>query len=68
MYPDYLLKDEIEDEEFTDDNSDTDVKKVSMGEANEYIAHKRWSSLITAIATFLCVISPITLIILGNCS
>ena len=65
---DYLLKDEIEDEEFTDDNSDTDVKKVSMEEANEYIAHKRWASVITAIATFLCVISPIALIALGAVS
>lgn len=65
---DYLLKDEIEDEEFTDEISGLEVKRVSMEEANEYIAHKRWASLITAIATFLCIISPITLIILGNCS
>lgn len=65
---DYLLKDEIEDEEFTDENSGLEVKRVSMEEANEYIAHKRWSSLITAIATFLCVISPITLIMLAGFS
>lgn len=65
---DYLLKDEIEDEEFTDENSGLEVKRVSMEEANEYIAHKRWSSLITAIATFLCVISPIALIALGAVS
>lgn len=65
---DYLLKDEIEDEEFTDEISGLEVKRVSMEEANEYIAHKRWSSLITAIATFLCVISPIALIMLAGFS
>ena len=65
---DYLLKDEIEDEEFTDDSSDSTVKRISIEEANSYIEQRKRSSWQIAIATFLCIVSPITLIILGALS
>jgi len=66
---DYLLKDEIEDEEFTDDTSlDTTVKKISIEEANTYIEQRKKASRLIALATFLCIISPITLIVLGMLS
>ncbi len=61
---DYLLKDEIEDEEFIEDeNNNTSVRKVTLSEANEYIEHRKWASKMMAIATFLCIISIIPLFI-----
>ncbi|MBE6531207.1 MAG: helix-turn-helix transcriptional regulator [Ruminococcaceae bacterium] len=65
---DYLLKDEIEDEEFTNDASDSIVRKISIEEANQYLNQRKRASWQIAIATFLCIISPITLIVLGAAS
>ena len=63
---DYLLKDEIEDEELTNDTSaDTTVKRISIEEANAYIEQRKKASWRIAIATLLCILSPITLIVLG---
>ncbi len=64
---DYLLKDEIEDEELTND-SDPAIKKISVEEATSYLEQRNHASWQIAIATFLCIISPITLIILGAAS
>ncbi len=66
---DYLLKDEIEDEELTNDtSSDTTVKKISIEEANAYIEQRKKASWRIALATFLCILSPITLIVLSMLS
>ena len=66
---DYLLKDEIEDEELTGDtSSDTTVKKISIEEANAYIEQRKKAAWRIALATFLCILSPITLIVLGMLS
>ncbi len=62
---DYLLKDDIEDEEFTNDSSDTAVKKINIEEANIYIEQRKKAAWRFALATFLCIISPITLIVLS---
>ena len=63
---DYLLKDEIEEEEFlNEDSSDTTVKKISIEEANEYIEQRKKSSWRLALATFLCILSPITIMVLS---
>lgn len=62
---DYLLKDEIENEEFTDDSSDRTCKRITMEEANTYLAHRKWAAGRIALATFLCILSPICLFILG---
>ena len=63
---DYLLKDEIEDEELTNDtSSDTAVKRISIEEANAYIEQRKKASWLIALATFLCILSPITLIVLS---
>lgn len=62
---DYLLKDEIEDEELTGDtSSETTVKRISIEEANAYIEQRKKASWRIALATFLCILSPITLIVL----
>ena len=66
---DYLLKDEIEDEELTDDiSSDKTVKRISIEEANAYIEQRKKASWRIAVATFLCILSPITLIVLSMLS
>ena len=63
---DYLLKDEIEDEELTNDtSSDTTVKRISIEEANAYIEQRKKASWRIALATFLCILSPVTLIVLS---
>lgn len=65
---DYLLKDEIEGAEFSDTDAFSDEKKISIEEANEYINLRKRSSIKIALATVLCILSPITLIILGAAS
>ena len=62
---DYLLKDEIENEELTNDKaSDSTVQRISIEEANAYIEQRKKASWRIALATFLCILSPITLIVL----
>lgn len=65
---DYLLKDEIEEEDSVEDTRKIGVKKVSLEEANKYLEMRKRVALYTALATFLCILSPITLIILGALS
>ena len=63
---DYLLKDEIEDEELANDtSSNMNVKRISIEEANTYIEQRKKISWCIALATFLCILSPITLIVLS---
>lgn len=62
---DYLLKDELEDEVFTQDQSDSPLKCVTMEEANGYMETRRWASSRIALATLLCILSPICLLIMG---
>ncbi len=61
---DYLLKDELEAEEFTDSDADSVLRKVSMEEANEYLNFSEWSAKRIAAATALCILSPLALILL----
>ena len=42
---DYLLKDEIEDEEFTDGVDETPIRKITLAEANDYIAQRKEASV-----------------------
>lgn len=66
---DYLLKDEIEEEEFSNDDSlGTTVKKISIEEANTYLEQRKCASWRIAIATLLCILSPIALIVLSMLS
>lgn len=65
---DYLLKDESEEEELTKTSSNTLVKKISIEEANTYIGQRRQAAWRIALATFLCILSPIALIVLSMLS
>ena len=63
---DYLLKDEIETEELTKDTStDIIIKRISIEEANTYIVQRKKASWRIALATFLCILSPITIMVLS---
>lgn len=65
---DYLLKDEIEDLEFLDEDFEEDKKlvKVGMEEANEYLDLKEISGRNIALGVSLCIISPIFLLLLSQ--
>ncbi len=66
---DYLLKDEIEDTEFNISSDEISVlRRVSMEEANAFLSIKVKTSKSIALATFLCILSPICLLILGAVS
>ena len=65
---DYLLKDELENEEFTDQDADPAVKRVTLEEANAYLNLRTRAARQIALATFLCILAPIPLILLGAAS
>ena len=65
---DYLLKDDLENEEFADDAADASLKRVTLTEANEFIEWRKSASVRIALATFLCILSVIPLLILGAAS
>lgn len=62
---DYLLKDEMEDEEFAEENDSASVRRLTLAQANDYLEWKKKVSVRIAIATFLCVIAAIPLLILS---
>lgn len=61
---DYLLKDELENEEFTDDTDSASVKRMTLAQANEFLEWRKAASLRIAAGTFLCIIAAIPLLIL----
>lgn len=66
---DYLLKDELEERE--DAAPDTDaqpMRRVNLEEASRYLSLRRADAPKLALATFLCVVSPILLIFLSGLS
>ena len=66
---DYLLKDELEELEPASSLAEQPPRRrVSMEEASCYLELRRAAAPKLALATFLCVISPITLILLGGLS
>ncbi len=68
---DYLLKDEIETETFTNDSKyseNSNIRTITMEEANSYLSIRKKASVQIALATFMCIISPICLFILSTAS
>lgn len=65
---DYLLKDEIENEDYTDGVSDPGTRKITLAEANEYLELRASASKSIAIATMLCIVSVFPLLLLGVAS
>lgn len=66
---DYLLKDELEEIELNLPVEESPgVRRVSMEEANAFLAAKAFTAKRIAYATLLCILSPICLILLGGMS
>ena len=63
---DYLLKDEIEDAAPTTDAAPTKLRRVTMEAASDYLEKRRCDAPKIALATMLCVVSPIFLLFLGG--
>ena len=68
MTTDYLLKDESENEDYTDGISDPGVRKITLAEANEYLELRKSAAKRIAIATMLSIVSIIPLLLLGVAS
>lgn len=70
---DYLLKDELEETEYveaidSEEEYAKPVRRVSMEEANEFLQIKEVTSKRIAFGVFLCILSPICLMMLGAAS
>ena len=65
---DYLLKDELEHEEYIQNSYDGSIKRVSLADANNYLSQRKTAAKKIALATFFLILSPITLLILGAMS
>lgn len=66
---DYLLKDEIEEEETPNLSEDVPtLRQVSMEEASKFLSVKAETAKAVANAVFLCIISPICLLVLAAMS
>lgn len=67
---DYLLKDDMEEEEYPDivEEAFPTVRKVSMEEAVEFLKVKEETAKYIACGVFLCIISPIALMMLAGFS
>lgn len=61
---DYLLKDELEDEEFSEENQPS-VKRITLTQANDYLEWRKAASVRIALGVFLCIIAAIPLLLLG---
>ena len=66
---DFLLKDELEEEQpVPAEESAPALRRVTMGEASQYLAIRREAAPKMALATLLCVLSPATLMFLAALS
>lgn len=67
---DYLLKDELEEEApcAAAQDDDTPLRRVSLTQASAYLALRKAAAPKIAVATALCIISPVTLILLAGMS
>lgn len=64
---DYLLKDEIEKEKIdTSCDTDCELHRVTMEEANAYMNEKKKAAPMLANATTLCILSPISLFLVST--
>ena len=64
---DYLLKDQLEQSEPTQESSEAGASRtVTMEEANAFLAIKEENSRRVALAVMLCILSPAALILLGG--
>ena len=65
---DYLLKDELEECEPVASAPEPALKRVTLEQASNYLALSRANAPKMALATILCILSPVLLILLGGMS
>ena len=65
---DYLLKDELGEPEPAPAEPDTPLRRVTMEQAADYLALRRAAAPKLAVATLLCVLSPVVLLLLAALS
>ena len=70
---DYLLKDEFGEPEYTETKNapaaeETPLRRVSMEEAASFLEAKKQTAPKIALAVFLCIVSPIVLILMDGLS
>ena len=63
---DYLLKDDQGEPEYTPDDEVSPLPRVTLAQANDYLAKTQANAPKLALATALCIISPIPLLALGT--
>ena len=63
---DYLLKEDEEAPSYFEVDETPKVRRVTMEEASEFLAIKEKASKQIALATFLCIISPVCLLFLSG--
>lgn len=61
---DYLLKDEIEDEEPAQEGGET-VRRVTLAQANAYLAWRQRAAVLIATGVFLCILAAAQLMLLA---
>ena len=65
---DYLLKDDMEQVEFTREDEAGGARRVSLEEANAFLRDKRTQARQIALGVLLCIVSPVLLFLLGGLS
>jgi transcriptional regulator with XRE-family HTH domain len=65
---DYLLKDEMKDEDFTEEDEEAAEPRITLADAHAYLDERKRAAWMIALATFLCILSPIPMILLGAMS
>ena len=65
---DFLLKDELEAEEYSPAEPDTQLRRVTMAAASSFLSLRKADAPKIALAVLLCIISPIALILLAGLS
>ncbi len=65
---DYLLKDELEEEEFTGRDYEDKTKKVTLAQANEFLGLRKKAAKSIALATFICILAATQFIVWGGAS
>ena len=63
---DYLIRDEIEDVEYLDSNQVSNTRKLSLKEVNTFFEKSYKSSKYVSLGVLLCILSPVTLMILTS--
>lgn len=63
---DYLLKDELEDEEFVGKDTSENCRKITLAEANEFLELRKKASVRIALATFINIAAVAQLIVFGG--